>query len=161
MISKSNRSCRQKEKKEKEKKKVYDQTRHRDGSDRPAISQSARRRRDTILSTAVFFCFFFFQSDGSESFPFGQLRTTTKTRCGNYHHLCEPVWPSGKAALLKKVVVCGHCLVTLSITINETLIKWLSSPPILMRGGSVAIGTLYIYIKPLSVPLPPPPFARL
>ena len=31
-----------------------------------------------------------------------------------------------------KVVVCGHGLVTLSITINETL-KWLSSLPILMQ----------------------------
>ena len=47
--------------------------------------------------------------------------------------LCEPVWPSGKAlgwlaegprfdtasallSLQKKVVVCGYCLVTLSIT---------------------------------------------
>ena len=30
-----------------------------------------------------------------------------------------------------KVVVCGHCLVTLSLTINEIL-KWLSSLPILM-----------------------------
>ena len=30
-----------------------------------------------------------------------------------------------------KVVVCGHCLVTLSLTIIETL-KWLSSLPILM-----------------------------
>ena len=44
--------------------------------------------------------------------------------------LSEPVWPSGKAGkwkdfgsiplqlsfLFKKVVVCGHCLVTLSIT---------------------------------------------
>ena len=45
---------------------------------------------------------------------------------------CQPVWPSGKAMagkrkdlasiplrlsfLFKKVVVCGHCLVTLSIT---------------------------------------------
>ena len=27
--------------------------------------------------------------------------------------------------LFKEVVVCGHCLVTLSLTINETL-KWLS-----------------------------------
>ena len=51
--------------------------------------------------------------------------------------VCEPVWPSGKAlgwqaegprfesalALLslQNVVVCGHCLVTLSFTINETL----------------------------------------
>ena len=31
-----------------------------------------------------------------------------------------------------KVVVCGHCLVTLSLTIKETL-KWLSSLPILMQ----------------------------
>ena len=31
-----------------------------------------------------------------------------------------------------KVVVCGHCPVTLSLTINETL-KWLSSLPILMQ----------------------------
>ena len=34
--------------------------------------------------------------------------------------------------LFKKVVVCGHCLVTLSLTINETL-NWLSSLPILMH----------------------------
>ena len=58
----------------------------------------------------------------------------------------ELVWPSGKAGkwkdlgliplqlsfLFKKVVVCRHCLVTLSITFIETL-KWLSSPPILMQ----------------------------
>ena len=31
-----------------------------------------------------------------------------------------------------KIVVCGHCLVILSLTINETL-KWLSSLPILMQ----------------------------
>ena len=31
-----------------------------------------------------------------------------------------------------KVVVCGHGLVTLSLTINQTL-KWLSSLPILMQ----------------------------
>ena len=31
-----------------------------------------------------------------------------------------------------KVVVCGHGLVTLSLTVNETL-KWLSSLPILMQ----------------------------
>ena len=31
-----------------------------------------------------------------------------------------------------KVVVCGHCLVTLSLTINETL-KWLLPLPILMQ----------------------------
>ena len=34
--------------------------------------------------------------------------------------------------LFKKGVVCGHCLVTLSLTINET-VKWFSSPPILMQ----------------------------
>ena len=34
--------------------------------------------------------------------------------------------------LFKRVVVCGHCLVTLSLTVNETL-KWLSSLPILMQ----------------------------
>ena len=33
--------------------------------------------------------------------------------------------------LFRKVVVCGHCLVTLSLTVDETL-KWLSSLPILM-----------------------------
>ena len=54
--------------------------------------------------------------------------------------LSEPVWPSGMVlvrlvsrrtsvrirfgSFSSKVVVCGHCLVTLSITINETL-KWL------------------------------------
>ena len=32
------------------------------------------------------------------------------------------------------VVVCGHCLVTLSLKINETL-TWLSSLPILMQGS--------------------------
>ena len=32
----------------------------------------------------------------------------------------------------KNVVVCGHCLVTFYLTINETL-KWLSSLPILMQ----------------------------
>ena len=49
---------------------------------------------------------------------------------------CKPVWPSGKALgwysrrtsvrirfgspFSSKIVVCGHCLVTLSLTINET-----------------------------------------
>ena len=62
--------------------------------------------------------------------------------------LSQPVWPSGKAVRLvsgktsvryrcgspfsSKVVVCGHGLVTLSLTINETL-KRLSSLPILMQ----------------------------
>ena len=35
------------------------------------------------------------------------------------------------AFLGKRVVVCGHCLVPLSLTMNETL-KWLSSLPTLM-----------------------------
>ena len=62
------------------------------------------------------------------------------------HRLRAGLAPSGKAGkrkdlgsiplrlsfLFKKVVVCGHCLVTLSLTINETL-KWLSSLPILMQ----------------------------
>ena len=40
-----------------------------------------------------------------------------------------PLW---LPLLFKKVVVCRHCLVALSLTINETL-KWLSSLPILMQ----------------------------
>ena len=35
--------------------------------------------------------------------------------------------------LFKKVVVCGHCLVTLSITSATETLKWLSSLPILMQ----------------------------
>ena len=34
--------------------------------------------------------------------------------------------------LFEKVVVCGHCLVTLSLTINQTL-KWLSLLPVLIQ----------------------------
>ena len=40
--------------------------------------------------------------------------------------------PLRLSLLFKKVVVCGHCLVTLSLTINEAF-KWLSSLPILMQ----------------------------
>ena len=64
--------------------------------------------------------------------------------------MCEAVWPSGEVLVRlvssgtsvrihfgspfsSKVVVCGHCLVTLSLTINETF-KWLSSLPILLQG---------------------------
>ena len=36
------------------------------------------------------------------------------------------------SSLLIKAVVCGRCLVTLSLTVNETL-KWLLSLPILMQ----------------------------
>ena len=59
--------------------------------------------------------------------------------------LSEPVWPSGEALgevprfesalgspFSSKVEVCGHCLVTLFLTIYDTL-KWLSSLPILMQ----------------------------
>ena len=62
--------------------------------------------------------------------------------------VCEPAWPSGKALRLvsrrtsvrfgfgsplsSKVVVCGHCLVTLSLTIHQTS-KWISSLRILMQ----------------------------
>ena len=41
-------------------------------------------------------------------------------------------FPLRLSFLFKKVVVCGHGLVTLSLTINETL-KWLSSLTILMQ----------------------------
>ena len=67
------------------------------------------------------------------------------TYCEMYHKRpCKPFWPLGCKAgkqkgigsiplrlsfLLKKVVVFGHSLVTLSLTINETF-KWLSSLPI-------------------------------
>ena len=84
---------------------------------------------------------------------------------------CEPVWPSSKAGkqkglgsiplqlsfLTKKVVVCGQCLVTLSITINETL-KWFSSLPILMQEsfGWRQCSDRYITSLPLSLP----PFAH-
>ena len=40
--------------------------------------------------------------------------------------------------LLKKVVVCGQCLVTLSLTINETL-KRLSLLPILMQESFLVV----------------------
>jgi len=40
-----------------------------------------------------------------------------------------PLWLS---LLFKEVVICRHCLLTLSLTINETL-KWLLPLPILMK----------------------------
>ena len=64
------------------------------------------------------------------------------SRCSVSLCPCEPVWPSGtrgtsvqicfSSPFSSKVVVCGHCLVTLSLTINE-MFKWLSSLPILMQ----------------------------
>ena len=52
-----------------------------------------------------------------------------------------------------KIVVCGQCLVTLSITTNETF-KWLSSLPILMQGSFWWWQWSDRYIISLS---PPPP----
>ena len=77
----------------------------------------------------------------TESFPWlyvqSHARTYSKTRYKRLTYsesqLSEPVWPSGKAGkqksrssillrlslLVKKVVVCGHCLVTLSLTVSQ------------------------------------------
>ena len=52
-------------------------------------------------------------------------------RCKAGKQKCLGSIPLRLSFLFKKVVVCGHCLVTLSLTVNETL-KWLSSLPILM-----------------------------
>ena len=48
-----------------------------------------------------------------------------------------------------KFVVCGHCLATLSLTVNETL-KRLSSQSILMQksGDGVATGIIIISLSP-------------
>ena len=88
---------------------------------------------------------------------------------------CEPVWPSGGAAALdwlwsrgtsvrirfgfpfsSKVVVCGHWLVTLSLTINETL-KLLWSLPILMQAGSHWLWWVSVAIVIWSPSTPPYP----
>ena len=64
--------------------------------------------------------------------------------------------------LSSNVVVCGHCLVTLSITINETL-KWLSSLPILTQESFWWLQYSDRYIISLSLPPPPchlPPSPR-
>ena len=75
------------------------------------------------------------------------IQAYTNTQCTA--NSGEPGWPSGKALLrlvskrtsarfrfispLSSIfVVCGHCLVTLSLTVNETL-KWLASLPVLMQ----------------------------
>ena len=62
-------------------------------------------------------------------------------------------------------VVCGHCHVTLSLTINEIL-KWLSSLPILMQddscGDSVAMGIKKISLFPhLHTPFSPSLISRM
>ena len=57
----------------------------------------------------------------------------------------------------KKVVVCGQCLVTLSLTINETL-KWLSLLPILNAGVILVVTAQrqVYYLPPPHTPLPNP-----
>ena len=60
--------------------------------------------------------------------------------------------------LSSKVVVCRHCLVTLSLTINETL-KWLSSLPIVMHESFWWWGCSDRYINSLPTPHNPPPFS--
>ena len=64
------------------------------------------------------------------------------TNLANYSGFCghgkQYIYKKGRtgthrlSCLFKNVVICGHCLVTLSLTINETL-KWLTSLPILMQ----------------------------
>ena len=78
-------------------------------------------------------------------------------------HVCEPVWPSGKASVRirfgspfsSKVVVCGHCLVTLSLTIYETLKRHLSLP-ILMHESFMWWQCSDRYINSLSPDLQTP-----
>ena len=80
----------------------------------------------------------------------------------------ELLWPSSKALgwkqkglgsiplwlsfLFKKAVVCGHCLVTLSLTINETL-KWLSLIAAHLNAGVI----LVVSVSPQVYNLPLPP----
>ena len=54
-----------------------------------------------------------------------------------------------------KVVVCGHCPVTLPLTINETL-KWLSSLPV-AGGDDVTLSGVSVPPFPGSQSPPPPP----
>ena len=57
-----------------------------------------------------------------------------------------------------KIVVCGHCLVTLSLTVNETL-KWLSSLPILMQESFWVVVTVSLATwGTISEASPPPPY---
>ena len=56
--------------------------------------------------------------------------------------------------LFKKVVVCGYCLVTLTLTINETL-QWPTSLPIIQESfWWWQCSDMYNY----NLPLPPPPY---
>ena len=72
---------------------------------------------------------------------------------------CEPEGPrfdSASALLSSKVVVYGHGLVTLSLTVIAETLKWLSSLPILCRSHSCddSVSDRYVII---NLPLPPPP----
>ena len=58
------------------------------------------------------------------------------------------------APLSSKVVVCGHCLVTLSLTANETL-RRLSALPILMQDYTQSGGECAV-LGIASLPPPPP-----
>ena len=63
-----------------------------------------------------------------------------------------------------EVVACGHSLVTLPLTVNETL-KRLSSLPILMHGNrsggdGVGLGTVYVFPHLLGSRSPPVPLRR-
>ena len=61
------------------------------------------------------------------------------------------------SVLFKKVVVCGHSVVSLSFTINETL-KWPSSLPILMQRSLTipVIPVMTVLRQVYNLPLPPP-----
>ena len=52
-------------------------------------------------------------------------------------------------------VACEHCLVTLSLTFNETLSEWLSALPILMQVILVVTVQRQVYTLPLPPPLYP------
>ena len=61
------------------------------------------------------------------------------------------VWSCVSSPLLKRVVVCGHRLVTVSLTINATL-KCLSSLPILMQASFWWWQYSVRYCLPLPIP---------
>ena len=57
----------------------------------------------------------------------------TKRRCSCIAVLCRCIFAGRLGFVVRwKRVVCGHCRLTLSLTLDETL-KWLSSLPILMQ----------------------------
>ena len=88
---------------------------HLESHIRLARSESFRERRLALYKS--------YQQQASVS-QFGLVVKLVSSRTSVRFHFGFP--------FSSKVVVCGHCLVTLSLTINET-VKWLSSPPILMQ----------------------------